>query len=157
MVRVETVAHEALTLGQRQEIVDLCTRAYEEPFDAFFDGLPGATHLLLYEGNRLASHVAWVERWLQQDGHEPLRTAYIEAVATEPEMQGKGYATRLMEIVHARVQAYPLAALSLPKRHCIRLGWLPWAGPLSLRAPEGIVATPDEEILYLPTAAMPRG
>lgn len=155
-VRIKIVEHEALTPQQREVIVALCGRAYEEEFADFFAALPGAVHLLLYEDDLLASHVCWVERRLQQAGREPVRTAYVEAVATEPGMQGKGYATRLMQELAERIQVYPFAFLSPADTTLYtRLGWLPWRGPLFVRTPNGLEAAPDEHALYLPTHATP--
>lgn len=150
------VPYEVLTDDERAAILGLCTRAYGEPFDDFLAGLEGAIHLLLYEDGRLASHVCWVDRLLQQEGQEPLRTAYIEAVATEPSLQRRGHATTLMQAAARLVQEYPLAALSPAETSLYaRLGWLSWRGPLAVRTARGMEPAPEEQVLYLPTAATP--
>jgi GNAT superfamily N-acetyltransferase len=82
-----------LTTEQKLAIMQLCTAAYEENFDALFELLPDSTHVLAYLDGRLVSHAAWVTRWLAPEGMAPLRTAYVEAVATLPAFQGKGFAT----------------------------------------------------------------
>jgi len=155
-VDYKVINHQDLSAEERDAIVALCSRAYEEEFGEYFAALAGGTHLLLYEGNRLVSHACWVDRLLQQEGHEPLRTAYVEAVATEEDARGKGYATMLMQAIAERVQTYPLAALSPADTTLYaRLGWLAWRGPLSVRTAEGVEPAPDEEAMVLITSATP--
>lgn len=57
-----------LTNGQQDEILSVCSRAYEEDFAPYLQLLTSATHVLAYVGNELASHAAWVERELHQEG-----------------------------------------------------------------------------------------
>ncbi len=155
-MRYKVTDHRLLTVAERRDIVALCSRAYEEEFGEYFEVLDGGVHLLLYEGDRLVSHACWVDRALQQEGHEPLRTAYIEAVATEVDARGKGYATILMEAIAERVKEYPLAALSPADTTLYaRLGWLPWRGPLSVRTMQGIEPAPDESAMVLLTPSTP--
>ena len=80
----------------------------------------------------------------------PLRTAYVELVATAPEARGRGHATRLLEEVPGLVAGYELAALSpATERLYARLGWRYWQGPLGIRTDAGLIATPDERIMFL--------
>jgi len=99
-----------------------------------------------------------VERELHVDGR-PLRTGYVEAVATAASHQGRGFGSLLMGDIDAYIRdRFELGALGTG-RHTFyeRLGWLTWKGPSWVRSPEGPRRTPDEDgyILVLPTPASP--
>src|SRR5688572_18966331 len=118
---------EALTQGQRQSVIDLCSAAYEIDFDNLFQEFPGAVHVLAFHAETLVSHAAWVTRWLQPGGGDqtpPLRTAYVEAVATAPQHQGQGCASATMRHLATQVQEFDLAALSpSDPAFYARFGW----------------------------------
>jgi len=142
---------EDLSQAERDEIIQLCTEAYEEDFSDFFRTMPGTTHLLGRVAGRLVSHLAWVTRWLQPEGLPRLETAYIEAVATAPDHQGRGYASQLLREAVRHVQGYELAALSPSEAgFYARLGWALWRGRLGIRTVEGVDPTPEgEEVMIL--------
>lgn len=142
---------QTLSQAEQAEVIRLCTEAYEEDFSDFFQIMPGTTHLLGRVDGQLVSHLAWVTRWLQPAGARLLETAYIEAVATVPAHQGKGYASLLLREAAARIQAYDLGALSPSDAgFYARLGWVMWRGPLGIRTAEGIELTPpDEEVMVM--------
>ncbi|MBY0491943.1 MAG: GNAT family N-acetyltransferase [Gemmatimonadaceae bacterium] len=157
-MQVDIVASAALTATQRDAVVALCTAAYEEPFAAYLTDIGPGVHLLGTVDGQLVSHLMWVPRTLYLDGGRPLETAYVEAVATQPAEQGKGYATRLMRAVPALVEAFDLAALSpSDEAWYARLGWEMWRGPLSVRDAGGVVETPDEEVMILRLPKTPAG
>jgi GNAT superfamily N-acetyltransferase len=96
----------------------------------------------------------WVTRWLQLGEQRPLKTAYVELVATAPAMQGRGYASALLERFPSLVRDYELAALSPATEELYaRLGWRSWRGPLSVRRDGGLISTPEERVMVL---ALPR-
>ena len=133
----------------RASLVDLCSRAYEEDFEPYFELLSDATHLVGSVDGRLAAHAAWVERELRSPPIGPMRTAYVEAVATLPEWQGRGFASTLLSRIPDLVTGYDLAALA-PSSEAFyaRLGWERWQGPLSYRQPdETVVSTPEEVVM----------
>lgn len=118
----------------------------------------GGTHFVVDVGGRIVSHGAVVERELHVAG-SPLRTGYVEAVATAPDRQGAGLGSRLMTAINDWIrERYELGALGTG-RHSFyeRLGWVTWLGPSSVRSAAGEVATPDEDgcILVLRTPASP--
>src|SRR5262245_55620369 len=90
-LRFETIDAQALTEERQQQIVRLCTEAYDEDFSRMFEMLPGSVHVLAYLEHELIGHACWVTRWLQPGEREPLRTAYVEAVAVAPAYQGRGW------------------------------------------------------------------
>jgi aminoglycoside 2'-N-acetyltransferase I len=140
-----------LTPAQRAEIIALCARAYAEPFDEWFDVLPGSTHVCARVGRELVSHAAWVTRWLQPEGLPLLRTAYVEAVATAPEHQHQGFASAVLRELAANIADYDLGSLS-PSDAAFyeRLGWESWRGPTAIRLPEGgLLDTTGEDVMIL--------
>jgi aminoglycoside 2'-N-acetyltransferase I len=107
----------------------------------------GGTHFLLESDGVIVSHASVVTRELHVDG-QPLNTAYVEAVATDPARQGQGLGTRVMRAVGDYIDAGPwqIAALGTSSHGFYeRLGWRTWGGPSFVRAPEGDVATPEED------------
>ena len=150
IVHLEVLARDALTRAMRAEIIALCESAYEEDFSNLFEQLPDSVHVLARdECGSLVSHAEFVPRWLQAGGHEVMRTAYVEAVATLPGHQRKGLATavlqRLVDVVAAD-PAWRLAALS-PSDAAFyeRLGWELWRGPLAIRHDGRLEPSPEDE------------
>lgn len=72
---------------------------------------------------------------------------YVEAVATEPSMQGSGYGTQVMREMNALLQReYELGALSSGEHGFYeRLGWVRWQGPTYVRSSGVDVRTPEED------------
>lgn len=148
---------ERLTLAQKAEIISLCSTAYEENFDQLFEMLPSSMHVLACLNEELVSHAAWVTRWLQPYGGAVLRTAYVEAVATDPAHQRRGFATAVMRELQAHIGDYELGGLSpFDAAFYERLGWELWRGPLAIRTENRLVPTPnDEEVMILRLARTP--
>jgi aminoglycoside 2'-N-acetyltransferase I len=102
-------------------------------------------HVLGRYRGRLVSHVLWITRWLQIGDGPLLRTAYIEATATDPACRHKGFASAVMKRAADEIQDFDIAALSTgSKDFYSRLGWQLWRGPLFLRKAKELIPTPDE-------------
>ena len=145
-----------LSAAERDEILSLCAAAFDEDVGRMFALLPGSTHVRARLDGRLVGHACWVTRWLQPDGLPPLRTAYVEAVAVDPDHQRRGIGGRIMRRLVAEVQDYDLTALSpAVEPFYARLGWEPWRGPTAIRTDGGSLPTPDEEIMILRTRRTP--
>ena len=149
-IQLDVAGARTLSRDARHEIITLCEAAYQESFSHLFEQLPGSVHVLAREGDgTLVSHAEFVPRWLQASGHEPMRTAYVEAVATAPGHQRKGLATAVLQRLFGVVAADPawqLAALS-PSDAAFyeRLGWELWRGPLAIRHDGRLEPSPDDE------------
>jgi aminoglycoside 2'-N-acetyltransferase I len=79
-----------------------------------------------------------------------LRTAYVEAVATEPAFQRRGFATAVMQRVAHAIGDFDLGGLSPSEVGFYeRLGWELWRGPLSIRSAAGLIPTPNERVMIL--------
>ena len=119
----------------------------------------GGVHFVLDRDDEIVTHASVVERELHAGGR-PLRTGYVEAVATAPARQGSGFGSRVMRDVTAYVaDRFELGALGTGRHGFYeRLGWQTWRGPSSVRTADGVRRTPDEDgyILVLLTPASPR-
>ena len=144
------VSSAQLSARTLDEILALCDRAYGEDLRAAFRTFADPVHVLATEDGSVVSHALWITRWLAPGGRPPLRTAYVEAVATDPGWQGRGFATAVMRTLLSEAFAFELAALSPSDRGqslYVRLGWQPWTGPLFIREESGLIETPDEGIM----------
>jgi GNAT superfamily N-acetyltransferase len=138
------------------EIRHLCDAAYATKTRPFFDALGPGEHLLGRRGKTLVTHLMWVTRWLQPHDHPPLRTAYVEMVATAPAEQRKGFASALLKAFPPLVQDYDLAALSpATEQLYARQGWRLWHGPLAVRTTGGLQPTPEDRVMILPLTKTP--
>ena len=149
-MKLRSLRSEQVSPALYREIVDLCDRAYGEDLEALFATFGAATHVLGTVGTELATHAMWVTRWLVAGHGPPLRTAYVEMVATLPQHRRRGYATRALQLLEEKIpESYALAALCPATKPIYRrLGWRSWRGPLAIRRPDGtLLPTPDEEVM----------
>lgn len=148
-LRITIIPGASLPSAVRQEIIALCTRAYEEDFADLLATFPAATHVLGYLGDELVSHALWISRPLTYND-TPLLSAYVEAVATEPRYQGRGYASSVLRALAGAIIAYDLGALSpSDPAFYARLGWEEWRGPLAVITDGGVIPTPGEDVMIL--------
>ncbi len=126
--------------------------------DADWDHALGGVHVLLEVDGGIVAHASVVERELHVDGR-PLRTGYVEAVATAPARQGEGFGTRVMADIGVIIRSqYELGALGTGRHEFYqRLGWQTWLGPSSVRLSAGDRPTPDDDsyIMVLRTPTSP--
>jgi aminoglycoside 2'-N-acetyltransferase I len=119
----------------------------------------GGTHFLLELGGALVTHASVVQREIHVGGI-PLRTGYVEAVATAPDHERRGFGSLVMADVTAFIgESFELGMLGTGRHHFYeRLGWVVWAGPAFVRTTDdGLRRTPDEEgdLLVLRTPTTP--
>jgi aminoglycoside 2'-N-acetyltransferase I len=120
----------------------------------------GGIHFLLEVDGAVVSHASVVERALHV-AERPLRAGYVEAVATDPAHQGKGYGSKVMQAVGAYIDqaGFDLGFLGTGSQSFYdRLGWHVWRGPSSVRHRDGRTEpTPDEDgyLMFYPTPAWP--
>ena len=114
----------------------------------------GGLHFVAEDERGILAHASVVPRELGVDGRR-LRTGYVEAMATRPDLQGLGIGTEVLRAVNEHIaEAYELGALDTGSDWFYRrLGWLRWRGPTFVRTADGIVRTEDEDgnIMVLPT------
>jgi aminoglycoside 2'-N-acetyltransferase I len=153
---IRRISSAALGPDETAAVRALCDAAYQADTRAYFRDIGPGDHLLGLDNGALVSHLMWVTRRLQPGESPPLRTAYVEMVATAPDAQGRGYATALLEYFVPQVADYQLAALSpaTPNLYA-RLGWTFWRGPLTVRYEGRLLPTPEERVMILPLPLTP--
>jgi aminoglycoside 2'-N-acetyltransferase I len=116
----------------------------------------GGLHFVAEDERGILSHASVVPRELHVE-ERPLRTGYVEAMATRPELQGRGIGTEVLRAVNEHIMdAYELGALDTRSDWFYRrLGWVRWRGPTFVRTADGVLRTEDEDgnIMVLPTPA----
>jgi aminoglycoside 2'-N-acetyltransferase I len=139
---------EELTESERAAVIEVCVAAHEiEDFRRMFSHFitSGGRHFLAFSDETLVSHAVVTTRWAQPEGHDALRTGYVDAVSTLPAYEGKGYGSAAMRALAGAIDDYELACLQtdIPGFY-ERLGWELWRGPLAGRTDDGLVPTPDQ-------------
>lgn len=137
---------------RREEIAalrELFGAAWGSDSDAFtdedWDHAVGGLHFVLEGGGAIMAHASVVERELHTSGHH-LSTGYVEAVATWPNHQRRGYGSAVMLKVDEYIdQRFELGALGTDRfAFYERLGWEVWKGPF-VRTDSGPVRTAEED------------
>ena len=152
-LKLEVLHVDQLTPERVAEIRALCKRAYaiyDVDLEPLFQTFTDTTHVIGWWGSVIVSHAMWVTRWLQPGNQPALRTAYVEMVATEPQFQGRGFATAVMDRLATVIHDFELGGLS-PAEPMLytKLGWVSWQGPLSIRTQDGLISTPDGSVMIL--------
>lgn len=116
--------------------------------DADWEHTLGGMHALIFDHGALIAHAAVVQRrMLYRD--TALRCGYVEGVAVREDRRGHGLARVVMDSAEQVIRgAYQLGALSasdMGRGIYEARGWLPWRGPTSVLAPEGVTRTPDDD------------
>lgn len=135
-------------------VTGLPTDAVRALLDAAFDDFSehdwqhclGGLHVLLWDGAGLLGHAALVPRTLWC-GDRELRVGYVEGVAVRADARRRGHGGALMAAVED-CRSYDLLALSAAPtalRFYLGRGWQVWRGPTSVRAPSGVLRTPEDD------------
>jgi len=145
-ITFQVVAGKDLTVAERVETIALCDLAYKEDMGAIIDEFVDPVHVLGFLDDKLVTHALWITRYLQPVDLPLLRTAYVEAVATHPEYQRRGFASAIMRKVVGEIQDFEIAGLApFSVDYYARLGWELWRGPMYERQETGMVASPADE------------
>ena len=159
-VRARLVHTSDLDDETREHARQMLTDAFDGEFgDADWEHALGGMHAVICHRGALIGHAAVVQRRLLY-GQTALRCGYVEGVAVREDHRGQGLGTALMEAVEQVLRgAYHLGALStteLGRPLYTGRGWVPWAGPTSVLAPEGSARTPaDDGSLYVLPCELP--
>jgi aminoglycoside 2'-N-acetyltransferase I len=132
------------------QVLELCDRAYCEDLRENFGTFVDPVHVLAVLDGAVVSHALWITRWLAPAGRAPLRTAYVEAGATDPTHQRRGFAAAILQRLVREVADFELAALCPSddgQRLYANLGWETWTGPLSIRHGSRLIDTSDESVM----------
>lgn len=82
-VSINVKPGDSLSQNEILEVIDLCSRAFEEDFSPYLDAFDDPVHVLVKLDGALVSHALWITRWMEIKGLTHLRTAYVEGVATD--------------------------------------------------------------------------
>ena len=157
-ITIETRETKDVNEVERSVIIRLCTEAHQTDFGPLFSFLPpDGLHVLAYRGKQLVGHAVVTTRWLQPDTLPLLKTAYVDAVATDPAYQGRGIGSSVMRHLASVIQGYELACLETERvSFYAQLGWEEWHGPLAGRNGTELMPTPDQKgIMILRLARTP--
>jgi GNAT superfamily N-acetyltransferase len=158
-LKIEVLHTDQLTSEQLAEIHALCNRAYavyDVDLEPLFQTFTDTTHVIGWRDSAMVSHAMWVTRWLQPSNQPPLRTAYVEMVATEPQFQGRGFASAVMRRLASAIHDFEMGGLC-PAEPMLyeKLGWVFWQGPLFIRTKDGLIPTSEAQIMILPLPKTP--
>ncbi|MEA2549138.1 MAG: aminoglycoside 2-N-acetyltransferase [Chloroflexota bacterium] len=149
--RLRRIATDELDPAETAAIRTMLIMAFgDDPEERFTDDdwahTVGGSHFVLDIEGEIVAHAAVVEREIRVDGRA-LRTGYVEAVTTAPDRQGSGLGTIVMTAVGEHIREhFQLGVLGTGSQHFYeRLGWRTWRGPSSVRWPDGLRATPDDD------------
>jgi aminoglycoside 2'-N-acetyltransferase I len=152
-----------LTPDEIRSLHALFAAAWPDPEDGFSDEdwqhSIGGVHIVVEDAGQILSHGSVVTRTLEVGG-VPLRTGYVEAVATWPEFERRGHGSAVMRAIGDIIRTdYKLGVLGTGSfTFYERLGWERWHGPSSVRLRDGgMEATPDDDgyLMVLRTPATP--
>ena len=116
----------------------------------------GGVHVVALEEGAIVAHAAVIERELHVGG-VVMRTGYVEAVATLPVHQRRGFGMAVMRAASDHIRSsFELGALDSSKhRFYERVAWERWRGPTWVRTAGGLERTEEEDpyvmILRTPT------
>lgn len=146
-----------LDMAERAAIVTLCTAAFEQDFASLFDLVPPTTiHIRAFRNDQLVGHACWAPRPLQVNAGPTLTAAYVDAVATDHTLQGQGIGSAVLTRLAEETSTAQLRALSTARiSFYTRLGWQRWRGRVAVRTAAGLLDTPDDAVLILPTVHTP--
>lgn len=157
-ITVSVHATKEVTPEMRRAIVDLCNAAndtteFERLFAHYIPS--GGRHVVGRLDGRIVGHAVVTTRHAQPEGSRVLRTAFVDAVATDPAAQHRGVATAVMRRLGESLPDYEIGCLQtdIPDFYA-RVGWERWTGALAGRRDNGtLVPTSDQRgvmVLRLP-------
>jgi aminoglycoside 2'-N-acetyltransferase I len=143
---IEVVPSSGLDVAGLEAIRALLEAAFAGDFSAEdWSHTIGGWHVLARD-ETVVGHAAIVERTLYVDGR-PIRTGYVESVATALAWRRRGVGAAVMGRVGAVIRSeFVVGALStgLPEFYA-PLGWERWQGPSYVRDGDTVTRTPDED------------
>jgi len=151
--RIETTRTADLGQSERAAIVELCSWAHGVDFGDLFSMLPpDGLHVIARRDADVMAHAVLTTRWVRPGALPFLRCGYVDAVATAPTSQRRGIGSAVMRRLAeaAEAEGFELGGLESELRGFYEaLGWLRWRGPLAAMTPKGLVATPDQDGIFV--------
>jgi aminoglycoside 2'-N-acetyltransferase I len=155
-VDVRMMASDDLSDVMRSQLRAMLWQAFPDDFTEhdWEHGL-GGVHVVACDGDRPVGHASVIGRTLYI-GDESYLGGYLEAVAVDPAIRGRGIGVSVVQAANEVIaQQYPVAALSTHLHGFYEaLGWRRWRGPTYVVAGEVWRRTEDEDagvmVLYPP-------
>lgn len=139
-----------------EQVIDLCSEVFELNYGPFLEAFSDATHVLGYSGSEIVSHALWLRRELRVGDEQVLNAAYVEAVATRPEHQRRGYGSAVMRRLQEEISEADLGALSTSREEWYEgLGWKRWLGPKYIQKGREVLATPEDCVMVYGLSGKP--
>ena len=147
---IERVRTSSLAPRVLEQVQALCKDAYGEDLSRYFADIGPGVHLIGWHGPALVSHLhvgrsSAVCRWAGAAAVGLCRTGRN----AHPRPQARVRDEVVCSGWRSRSRRTTSAPSPGPTTLYERLGWEKWRGPLSVRTGEGIMPTPDEEVLVL--------
>ncbi|QYG93784.1 GNAT family N-acetyltransferase [Iamia sp. SCSIO 61187] len=152
-------------VGRTAEIDDALLRQTRTLMDRAFDDFTdhdwvhglGGHHVLVVEEGMVVAHAAVVRRTLWV-GDDAVAAGYVESVATDPDVQGRGHGSTAMARIDELVRRHHELGALATSRHGFyeRLGWERWRGLTFVRGADGTAhrtAAEDGAIMVLRSEA----
>lgn len=159
---VRAVTTDELSAERFAEISALCEAAFGFPFADVWIRVGQGIHVTAEIDGRLVSHAMIVDRRLYVGAEldTALDAAYLENVATAPDVQRGGHGSAVVAEAGRIVgEEYEIGALTTRDADFYRrLGWEGWTGPAFVRTPDGErirSAGVDGEVMVLRTRRTP--
>jgi len=155
---ITVVPSNRLRSEDRKQVIDLCSEVFELDYGPFIEAFGEVTHVLGHRANEIVSHALWLRRELRVGDGRKLNAAYIEAVATRPEYQRRGYGSAVMRHLQKEISGADLGALSTSRDEWYEgLGWKCWLGPKYIQKGRAVIATPEDCVMVygLPGKRLP--
>jgi aminoglycoside 2'-N-acetyltransferase I len=144
---VRILATAEVRRGLLTQIRHLLNDAFAGDFsDDDWEHTLGGRHVIVAHGDAVLSHAAVVPRILEV-ADRPLRTGYVEGVATAPGRQGEGLGSLAMTAAAGLVRRdFEMGALGTGRhRFYERLGWERWRGPTFARHGSEKIRTEEDD------------
>jgi aminoglycoside 2'-N-acetyltransferase I len=137
-----------LSEKELEEIITLCSNAFNEDFRPYMKDFIGSRHILGYYEDVLVSHVLWLNRWIRIENTPLLKTAFLDAVAVDEKYRKRGYASSTMTRFTEEITDYDMAVLTTGSPDFYeRLGWQAWLGSVSFQRVDGQITSLNNSTL----------
>jgi aminoglycoside 2'-N-acetyltransferase I len=144
----EVAVSETLCRADVRRVRALLDRAFEGDFgENDWLHAVGGHHVIVRHAGVVVSHAAVVARTIQI-GTTAQRVGYVEAVATDPAVQGAGHGTRCMRVIADVIEEHDGVGVLSTGEHGFyeRRGWRRWEGPTWVRRRDrSEFRTPDDD------------
>ncbi len=114
------------------------------------------THVIARRDGRLVGHAVWSARTVFMSDGSGLESAYVDAVATEPDLQRRGIGSAVIQRLNREIDDYEVGCLSTERVSFYEgNGWELWAGPKGVKLDDGIDMTPEQRVMIRRTRRTP--